>query len=119
MLITLKYFGSTGNGCSAHSVKGGLGISVGSAHTYVARSVEAILSLSHQSLFWPDADERKNIKIDRAPFTALSKEYVVKRNGKVKKDGEGKPVMDNVIRKKGRPKMSFLEKTSLPLILIL
>lgn len=54
-----------------------------------------------------------DIEIDHAPFTALSKEYVVKRNGEVKKDRHGKPVMDEVIRKKGRPKLSFLEKNKL------
>ncbi len=61
MLVALKNFGSTGNACFAHSLKEGLGISVGSVHTHVAQSVEAILSLSHQSLFWPNTNERKVI----------------------------------------------------------
>ncbi len=54
-----------------------------------------------------------NIEIDHAPFTALSREHVLKRNGEVKKDIEGKPVMDDIIWKKGRPKMTFLEKNKL------
>jgi hypothetical protein len=29
---------------------------------------------------------------------------------------EGKPIMNDVIRKKGRPKLSFLEKINSPLI---
>jgi hypothetical protein len=53
------------------------------------------------------------VEIDRDPFTALAKEYVCKANGEVKKDRAGKPIMNDVIRKKGRPKLSFLEKNKL------
>lgn len=62
MLVTLKYFGGAGNGCSAHTVKEGLGISVGSVHSYVCRSVKALLSLESRALFWPDEEERLVIK---------------------------------------------------------
>lgn len=62
MLVTLKYFGGMGNGCSAHTVKDGLGISVGSVHSYVDRCVKVILSLENQTLFWPDVRERVELK---------------------------------------------------------
>jgi hypothetical protein len=53
------------------------------------------------------------VEIDHDPFTALAKEYVLKENGEVKIDREGKPIMNDVIRKKGFPKHSFLGKTKL------
>ncbi len=61
LLVTLKYFGSQGNACSAINVKDGLGIGKGSVANYVNRTVAAILSLQSRSIFWPDAVEREEI----------------------------------------------------------
>jgi hypothetical protein len=54
-----------------------------------------------------------DIEIDREPFTTLSKEFILKPNGSIKKDRDGKPMLNEVIRKKGRPKLNFLEKNKL------
>jgi len=61
LLVTLKYFGAEGNGASMLKVKDGLGISKGSAMEYVERTVDAILSLEDQVLFWPGREERNQI----------------------------------------------------------
>jgi len=51
LLVTLKYLGSEGNGATAMKLKEGLGISKGSIHAYVIRTVEAILSLREETVF--------------------------------------------------------------------
>jgi hypothetical protein len=57
LLVTLKYFGSQGNACSAISVKDSLGIGKGTVANYVNCTVAAILSLQSKSIFWPDCVE--------------------------------------------------------------
>ena len=59
--LQLKYFGSEGNGASALRVKDGLCTSKGSVLTHIERSVDALLALEEQVLFWPDGEERKQI----------------------------------------------------------
>ena len=62
VLMTLKFFGSEGNGATANRVKDGLGFSgKGSVMSYVERTVDALLSLESDMVFWPDAEERKEI----------------------------------------------------------
>jgi hypothetical protein len=61
LLVTLKYFGSQGNACSAINVKDGLGIGKGTVANYVNCTVAAIISLQSRSIFWPDAVERDEI----------------------------------------------------------
>jgi len=62
VLTTLKFFGSEGNGATADRVKDGLGFSgKGSVMLYVERTVDALLSLESDVVFWPDAEERKEI----------------------------------------------------------
>jgi hypothetical protein len=60
-LLLLKYLGSEGNSCSALYLKQGLGIGKGSVMNYLRRSVDAVLSLFHDTVFWPDADEHTEI----------------------------------------------------------
>ena len=54
-----------------------------------------------------------NAEFDREPFTATSKEYKVDRRGDVKTDKSGKPVYEEKIREKGRPKLEWLEQNKL------
>jgi hypothetical protein len=55
--VLLKYVGSEGNSSSALYLKQGLEIGKGSVRNYLRRAVDAVLSLFHDIVFWPDADE--------------------------------------------------------------
>jgi hypothetical protein len=51
---------------------------------------------------------------DRDPFIAMSKEWVRGSDGKVKVDQRtGEPLFQEVVHKKGRPKLSFLKQNNL------
>ena len=54
-----------------------------------------------------------NAEFDREPFTATLKEYKVDRHRNVKTDKSGKPVYEEKIRQKGRPKLIWLEQNKL------
>jgi hypothetical protein len=45
--------GLEGNAASALNVKQGVGIGKGSIKTYLARAVDAVLSLFNNTIFWP------------------------------------------------------------------
>jgi hypothetical protein len=71
LLVTMKYFDSKGNACSAINVKDALGIGKGSVLNYVDHAVAAILLLENKSIFWPDAAKRHEISTqikDQYPF---------------------------------------------------
>jgi hypothetical protein len=57
LLVLLKYLGSEGNSCSALYLKQGLNIGKGSVMNYLRRAVDVVLSLFHDTVFWPDAEE--------------------------------------------------------------
>ena len=62
LLTTLNFFGSEGNGADSKCIKEIVGVrGKGSVKNYIETTVDAILSLEDETLFWPDADERKEI----------------------------------------------------------
>jgi hypothetical protein len=60
-LILLKHLGTQGNGGSISQLKLGLGIGKGSVYNYLRQAVDAVLSKYSAFVFWPEADERKEI----------------------------------------------------------
>jgi hypothetical protein len=60
-LILLKYLGTQGNGGSISQLKLGLGIGRGSVYNYLRRAIDAVVSKYSAYVFWPEADERKEI----------------------------------------------------------
>jgi hypothetical protein len=60
-LILLKYHGIQGNGGSISQLKLGLGIGRGSVYNYLCQSIDAVVSKYSTYVFWPKADERKEI----------------------------------------------------------
>jgi hypothetical protein len=62
LIVTVRYFGSQGHECSFNKIQLGLDIyGKGTVQSYVDQTVNAILSLEKDVLFWPDEAERKLI----------------------------------------------------------
>jgi hypothetical protein len=62
LLVYLFRVGKSGSGGSANACSTHFGIGVGSIYAYVRRVVEALLSLSKDVIYWPDKNERNDMK---------------------------------------------------------
>jgi hypothetical protein len=62
-IVLLKYMGTEGNGSSAINVKQGFGIAKGTILNYLRRSVDAVLSLFSEAVFWPNKEGHKEISL--------------------------------------------------------
>ena len=53
------------------------------------------------------------MKYDREEFVEKSNVFTFDRHGSIKLSPDGKPVLEEVVRKKGRPKISWLQEHNL------
>ena len=61
LLVTLKYFGADGNGASSKKMRDMLQMGKGTVDNYINRTIDIILRHAEEYVFWPSAEERKNI----------------------------------------------------------
>jgi len=71
--VLLKYVGSEGNSSSALYLKQGLEIGKGSVRNYLRRAVDAVLSLFHDIVFWPDV----KLELDGEEYFTRKQSYAI------------------------------------------